>query len=171
MGNSIRAIAITAILVGASSCVSANTTFTLNNVAFSDGATATGSFTINTAFNALISWSIDVTGSDLGPPSANYDYMVGNSNYFNISPTEVALASSPFAQDLVLVFNSSLAGGGMIGLNTSSTVDCDPQGACGSLQSGSATMVTPEPASMLLASPILGFLGLILYRRKRMRDA
>jgi hypothetical protein len=158
--------ALMALLIGGSVCVSANTLYNLNSVTFSDGATVTGSFTINTALNALVSWSINVTGSTLSP-TANYEYLTSNSNYFNISATEVALASNPFAEYLVLIFNSSLGGGGTIGLVAATTVDCDPSGKCGALASGSASMVAPEPAAALLVSPFLALLGVIAYRRKR----
>jgi hypothetical protein len=165
-----RKLALLSILLGASVCASANTTFVLNGVTFSDGATASGSFTINTALNALVSWSINVTGSSLSP-TANYDYTStpSDSNYFNISPTEVALASSPFAEYLVLIFNSSLGGGGTIGLISGISVDCNPTGTCGALSTGSVSVVTPEPATALLIIPMMGLLGLLVYRRASTR--
>jgi MYXO-CTERM domain-containing protein len=155
-------------LLSASVCASANTTFNLNNVQFTDGATATGSFTINTALNALVSWSINVTGSSLSP-TANYNYTSSpsDSSSFNISSTEIAVAATPFAQDLVLLFNSSLGGGGTINL-VAGSVDCNAPGGSGNLQSGSVSVATPEPASLLLALPMLALFAAILHRRKRL---
>lgn len=69
---------------GLATCASADTTWNLDDVTFSDGATATGFFTIDSTFDALTNWSVDVTGSSVG---ADFDYTTGDSNFFDISPT------------------------------------------------------------------------------------
>ena len=116
-----RKIALIAMLAGGSMCASANTLFNLN----SERRSATAQRPLvpaRSGYGAECAGqlkAINVTGSTLSP-TANYDYTSSpsDSNYFNISSTEVALAISPFVQDLVLHFTSSLGGGGTINLVT-----------------------------------------------------
>jgi len=167
-----RRITLVSMLFGASICASANAMYNLNGVTFSDGATASGSFTINTALNALVSWSINITGSNINSPnSPNYNYTStpSDSSTFTISATEISFAAPGFSEYLVLYFTSSLGGPGPINFVTgNSSVDCNSIGTCGGLTAGNVSMATPEPASLLLATPMLLVLGAILYRRKRL---
>lgn len=160
-------------------CVSADVTWTLNNVTFTDGATATGFFTTDAAFDTLDNWDINVSNSDLG---ANYHYQVGNSSPFDISSTEVSLASSPFAE-FVIVFPSSpmTNAGGPISLVTGFDVppgsgDCASSGACGYLGSNSTASITGTPASAVPeprfgAVLLMGLAGLAFLGRRKFAAA
>src|SRR5215472_14345461 len=106
-----RLIQIMALCMILTAAASADTTWTLNNVTFTDGATATGFFTIDSTFDALTAWDINVQGSNLGA-DFHYTSSPQNSNFFNISSTEVAVASSPFAEFAILFPNSPMTNAG-----------------------------------------------------------
>lgn len=171
MKKSVRALAFVSILAGFSACASASTVWNLVGVTFSDGAAATGFFTVNSTFDALTNWDVTIAGSSLG---ADFHYTPADSNFFNISPTEVALGSNPFASFMVLIPVAAMTNaGGTINLTTGdSSVDCSPTGACGALVGGQiSTASIPEPSSVGLAASGACILGLILYRRRRALSA
>jgi hypothetical protein len=158
------------------SCASADVTWVLNNVTFSDGATAVGFFTTDPGFDTLDNWDINVTGSDLG---ANYHYQVGNSSPFDISSTEVSLAANPFAQ-FVIVFPSSAMtnAGGTISLVTGldvppGTGDCSASGPCGYLANNSTASITgtPTPEPRYGAVLLIGLAGIGLLTRRKFAAA
>lgn len=165
MKNISKILFIAGLAFAFASCASADVTWVLNNVTFSDGATAVGFFTTDPGFDTLDNWDINVTGSDLG---ADYHYQVSNSNPFDISSTEVAVAASPFAE-FVIVFPSSAMtnAGGTISLVTGLSIppgtgDCSEAGPCGYLASNSTASITgtPTPEPRYGAVLLIGLVGL-----------
>jgi hypothetical protein len=157
-------------------CVLADTTWSLNDVTFSDGAKATGFFTLNSTLDGLTDWNIMVVGSTLTPTSANYQYSPPTSNFFYISPVKIEVASNPFAEFLLFVPDTPLTNaGGTVDLALSpESVDCEPEGPCGGLETGSlSTMVgvVPEPDSLFLVLSVLALFFLIFYLAKRQEHA
>jgi hypothetical protein len=144
-------------------CASANT-FWYVGATFSDNATVTGTFTINAAFNALVTWNVAVSGST--HPTADYDYANGVSNFFGVTPTSVDFGSIPFASYLNLALSSAMTnGGGTINL-ASGSLDCPAIGGCGTLVSGRlSTQPLPEPGTLGLMGAALAGIGLLARKR------
>ncbi len=168
MKNITKLLSVAGLALAFATCASADVTWVLNNVTFSDGATASGFFTTDPGFDTLDNWDINVTGSDLG---ADYHYLTTNSSPFDISASEVSLASNPFAKFVILFPSSPMTNaGGTISLVTGFDVppgsgDCAISGACGHLGSDSTASITgtatPEPrfgAVLLAGLAGLGFL-------------
>jgi hypothetical protein len=165
MKNIIKLLTIAGLTFAFATCASADVTWFLQDVTFSDGATATGFFTTDPAFDALDNWSVNVSGSSIG---ANYDYLTTNSNFFDISPTFVALGSSPFVQFILVIPQSAMTNaGGTINLLTGdSGLDCN-NGPCGTLLTGSITSTSPTPEPRFGAILLVSLAGLgFLARRK-----
>jgi hypothetical protein len=143
-------------------------------VHFSDGATETGFFTIDSTFTTLTDWNIQVSGSSKG---ADFDYLPSNSNSFSISSKQVILGDFAVTGDFTELFLSSpmTNAGGTINLAGSSN-DCF-NGPCGTLVSGQITTgsgsvtsaaTAPEPGSFIVLSACCALLlGLWLYRRRQ----
>jgi len=178
MKKSVKALAFVSILAASSACAWAVpvTTWTLSNVNFSDGATAVGSFSINSSFTALTAWDITVSGSTLTPTAnAHYDMGDGDSSFFTISSTEVTLAIDvpSFAQELILILTSPMTSAGtpvnLQGGPSAGTDDCNQPGQCGFLNTSGQLIgsAVPEPSSVLLFLSGACVLGFVLYRRKR----
>lgn len=167
MRNGMRALVFVSILVASAACASADTTWNLVGVTFSDNATATGFFTMNSGFNALTNWDITVSGSNIA--GADFHYTFGDSTAYDISPTKVGLASSPFAEYMVFLLPVGMTNaGGTLGLTAGDSVDCEPGGACGGLVGGAVTAASvPEPVSILTFACGAFILGLALYRRRQ----
>ena len=167
MRNGMRALVFVSILVASAACASADTTWNLVGVNFSDGATATGFFTVDSGFDALTNWDITVSGSDIS--GADFHYTFADSNYYDISPTEVGLASSPFVEYMLFLLPVGMTNaGGTLDLATGDSVDCNSVGVCGGLVGGEVTAGSvPEPASILTFACGAFILGLALYRRRQ----
>ncbi len=146
---------------------SAQVTWTLKDVTFTNGNTASGTFTTNAALNGFVSFSITVTG-----PAKAADFtatqMVGP-----YLPSEIGIANPLFTEYVDLFTASPLtnAGGTIHHVNPSATlqsVDCP---GCGVLIINSNTEligVTPEPPSgrlMLVGVALLT--GAWFLRRRR----
>lgn len=173
--KSLCMIALVSILLGASMCALADTMWTLNNVTFSDGAKATGFFTMNSSLDGLTDWNITVFGSTLTPTSANYHYSPPTSNFFYITPIKIEVASNPFAEFLLFVPDTPLTNaGGTVDLAVSpESVDCEPEGPCGGLETGSLSSMldmVPEPDSLFLALSVVALFFLIFYLAKRQQQ-
>lgn len=144
------------------SYASADVIWTLNNVAFADGGTATGSFTLDPSGN-FVAWNISIAGGD----TVNYPpitYTTGEPS-FN-TPGYVAFADTPFDRFTLFTFAGPLTNsGGVVPLTGG--LDCI-NGPCRVAVSGEldgVLIAVPESSpSLLLAS---GFGALVWYRLKR----
>jgi hypothetical protein len=168
-----RALLFVSIFFVSVACGSAATLWNLVNVNFGDGATATGYFVMDSTFNNVLSWNVQVSGSDILPaPGADYLYTPLNSSaVLNPGPTVSFgdFGGSPHTNDfLYLALAAPMTNaGGTIAL--AAGFDCDGANSqCGSLVSGSITSTgAPEPASILTSGCGALVLGMWLYRRRR----
>jgi hypothetical protein len=147
-------------------------TWNLNNVTFSDGATASGSFNFDADTNTLTTWNISVTSGVLSA--------------FTYSPTDSTAGSyfqvAGYQDELLFMVNGSTrqlrltpvyaltdsGGTDPIDLNTfgngSGSVECNNCAPYREVVSGSLATATPEPGSVALLG--LGFASVSLLARK-----
>ncbi len=164
-------------MVGTSIGSARATTFQLQDVTFSDGGTATGSFDID-VYGYFTNDSISIaTTAGTALNGSVYD---GGTLFNNPSPTSLIDFSSFASPDYTLVldfvapvgygssnFDALVPGGIIGGVLSGSYETCDNSGVCGSayrlVETG--TTYAPEPATLSL----LGFsaAGLLALRRRR----
>ena len=151
---------------GFAACASAQVTWTLNDVTFTNGNTASGTFTTNAALSGFLSFSITVTG-----PATAADFTAAKmvSSYL---PSEIGIANTDFSEYVDLFTASPLtnAGGTIHLVNPSDTlqsVDCP---GCGVLIINSDTELigtTPEPpAGGLVLVGVALLTGAWFFRRR-----
>ncbi len=149
-------------------------TWTLDNVIFYDGGTASGSFTFDAATNTYTAWSITTTATtnaaaDGGYPLNGATYttntLTGASSSSYLNPYGLTVKTAGGADSLSLVFNSVLTGaGGTIALKTGSE-NAGFGFESRSLESGSVSAV-PLPGALPMFVAGLGILGLVRGRRR-----
>lgn len=163
---------LTSALVMAPASFGSTVTWNLNNVTFSDAATATGSFDFDADTQTLSNWNISVTSGTLSA--------------FTYTPADSTAGSyfqeSGYQNELLFMVNGSTrqlrmtpltaltdAGGTVnINLNTfgggSGSVECYNCGPYRGIVSGSFMTATPEPGSLGCLG--LGLVGAGLFVRK-----
>jgi hypothetical protein len=151
------------IALGFATRASAQITWTLNDVTFNNGNTATGSFTTNAGVTAFESINVSVTGPD---SAADFTATIGVDSYL---PNLIGLGDSGFSEFLALFLspNSLTNAGGIVPI-LGGGFDCPNSGPCGTLITNSDTELigtTPEPATGGLM-----LLGLGLLMRKRIEQ-
>ena len=159
-------LAIAGPILGFATCASADITWTLDDVAFSNGNTATGFFTTNNSVTAIESFSISITGPTT---SADFTATAMSSAYL---PGVIGIFDSPSLPyvDLYLSPSELTSGGGTVAIT--SGYDCPTSGGCGTLNLAADPEViggpgiAPEPGSMFLFST--GLLGIGFVMRKRL---
>src|SRR4051812_46204491 len=151
-----------------------NVTWTLNNVTFSDGGTATGSFTYNADNNTFANWNI-ITSAN-GPFGANYN--PGTGGVFTLAfgnPLDTIIFNVGLLQFRITPLSQLTNAGGNIALNLNTAgngsggIECFNCSPVRLIVSGdlSAASETPEPGSIaLLGTGLLGLGGSL--RRKFM---
>jgi hypothetical protein len=150
------------VLLCATSYASADVVWTLNNVTFADGGTATGSFTLNPS-GSFVNWNIIISGGDTStfPPVT---YTTGEPG-FN-TPGYVAFADTPFDRYTLLFFSGPLTNaGGMVPLTAG--LDCNV-GPCRVEASGQLDGVptpTPESGTLLMFGSGLLAVGVVMRRK------
>jgi hypothetical protein len=144
-------------------------TWNLQDVTFADGASATGSFTID-AENSIW-WAFDIATTD-GPSLTAFNYNPTNSRlYFGgYGPNSFTIMQGDGHRYLTFSFLQPLtSGGGTFAINTASSwecYNCSPwRYMSGSVTSEAAAV--PEPVTMALMLPTLGMLGWMSRRRKK----
>ena len=171
------ALAALTVLVGASNAYASPVTWTLENVAFADGGTASGSFTYNATTNFYSAINISTTATD-GLPATVFQYK----SIFGTAPSVAVFVDSNSADltgfhDLTFRFTSNLTdAGGTIPLQlsfgsfetTCNNAQCGSVGSptsyitAGSVTTGVAA--TPEPATISLI--LVGLVAIIVARRR-----
>jgi hypothetical protein len=166
-----------AILIGFVVPASADTiaNFTLDDVTFSDGGTATGGFTLDLTTSALSNVSV-MTSTD-GALGTTF-----SSGTFSNSPATFVFANGNFIQfdELTIVLSGGLTPGDLTGSNsftiaTASSFEIffsaeECEGFCSgrSVADGSLDdSATPLPAALPLFATGVGVIGLLARRRKR----
>jgi hypothetical protein len=153
----IKGLLLAAVFLACASYASADVIWTLNNVAFSDGGVATGSFDLDPSGN-FVSWNITLSGGTY----PGITYTTGEPS-FN-TPAYVAFADTPFDRYTLLYLSTPLTNaGGVVPLVAA--LDCI-NGPCRVGVSGELDGVTPEPSTLLLLGS--GLLGLVGVARKRL---
>jgi hypothetical protein len=161
---------------------SANTiqTYELNGVKFSDGGTATGSFTLDLTTNTLLSSDIDTSFKNIVFVGGNYD---GPGLFSSIPSDHVSLFDwgIPFVTGQLLTLNFApgdltLASFVAKGRETVYSAACFLSGfVCGSREIVAGTInavaATPIPAALPLLMTALGGMGFMGWRRKRQQEA
>ncbi|MGC2112155.1 MAG: PEP-CTERM sorting domain-containing protein [Candidatus Korobacteraceae bacterium] len=160
-----RGLLILGLLIGSGiGAVAGDITWTLNNVQFSDGNTATGFFITNGAVNTIEGFSIQVTGPDGGAD------FVATQMLNAYLPGTIGAANSDFSKFLDLVLAQNMTGAGGV-INIASGFDCP---GCGTLLVNSDHDPTvdgapvSEPSALIVLGSGLGLLGTML-RRKLIR--
>jgi len=143
-------------------------TWTLSNVTFDDGGTASGSFTYDADTNTLNNWAITTTGgSTLG--GATYD-SVSNPYGFTLSNADFFFgANGSLNPYLRLGTTSGLtnAGGTVALLTGFSSYECTNCGAYRLVTGGSVTTGSvPEPAAWAMMVAGFGLVGFAARRQK-----
>jgi hypothetical protein len=144
-------------------CASADITWTLNDITFNNGNTATGFFETDNAITTIDLFSINVTGPATG---AAFAATVMPSTYL---PSEIGIANTGFSEYVDLLLSSPLtSAGGTVKIG--SGYDCP---GCGTLiinsdtgVTGVTTSATPEPR--FGAFLVMGLVGLGFFARKKL---
>ena len=142
MKMSVKLLAAMLFFAGFATCASADVTWTLNDVTFSNGDSVTGSFTTNGTTTAIDSFAITVAGPDAFTVAGMVDSYL---------PGTIGIFSSGFSRyiDLYLFPSILTSAGGIVPIT--SGYDCP---GCGTLIVKADTevsgVVTPEPLSLLL---------------------
>ena len=156
LASSAKLLPVLLLVCGFSARASAQVTWTLNDVTFTNGNTASGIFTTNSDVSGFLSFSLTVSGSDSAAAFTATQMDAA------VLPNIVGFANSDFSEYVALFTASPLtnAGGTIALVNPSLTlqsVDCP---GCGVLIINSDTEligVTPEPPSgrLMLAGVVL----------------
>lgn len=163
-------VAGAAAITGTSPALAVPVTWNLNNVTFTDGGTATGSFTFDDAANAVSTFSIMVAGGNTDTfPAVTYDNSDAGAFLFNAATFGFSLNDS--TREIRFVTDAALtSAGGSVNLTSGGLAaecyNCSPYRlyASGTLQAGAV----PEPATW--AMMLLGFAGVGFTVRSRRRN-
>jgi hypothetical protein len=167
-------LGLTVSLVGTAPALATPILWTLSGATFDDGATASGTFTVESTGGTLIDWNITTTsGSTL--PGFTYDPTTsqGGVDAFLTNPNSLLLLEDPGNVRYVnFGFTSSFTVPGTIYFDTSGLTagswECDNCTAIRFITSGSATSeVVPEPSTLLLFGTSLAAVAARRHFKKR----
>ena len=169
--NTLRAAVVAGfLLLGAAvQAQAALITWTLQDVAFTDGASATGSFTIDAQARTWSAFNIATTD---GANLSAFNYNPTNSGlYFNgFGPNSFTVMPGNGHRYITFSFLQPLTdAGGTVAINTPSSWECNNcspwRTMAGSVTTEAAEV--PEPATLAMVLPALGMLGWMSRRRKK----
>jgi hypothetical protein len=175
----IAALLFTALaLISAAVEAQANQTFKLSGVEFSDGGTATGSFTTNDSFTSLVTYNITTSPE----PGFGFNYTPATSSSSpSRLPTLLALITPPVdnnpSRELMLEFDFVTTDVALI-LPISAETGFTPGGGgvqrsvmSGQVVGGGVGASVPEPSSLLLGGVAAGVLTVVAYAGRKRRRA
>jgi hypothetical protein len=147
-------------------------TYTLQDVNFTDGAVATGSFTFDAVTHQSGAFDVSITAGNLSA----LEYTDANSGFFyaaGAGPNNFILFNVPLHRYFNFSFLSPLTNaGGTFELNLPITYECNNCNTFRIATSGSVTSLAPgtvpEPGTVALLG--LGLLGFIASRRKAVKN-
>lgn len=160
-----------AVLGAATSASAAVLTWTLQDVTFVDGATATGWFSYDTDIKKALNWDI-TTAPGAVAPGTNYQPSTGNAGSELYGLHDNIMFRPSVGGYLYLHFVGPLtAAGGTVNLLTVSSpegsIEAFTPGVSRAVRSGSAVAVVPEPGTWALMILGFGAAGASLRRRAR----
>lgn len=144
-------------------------TWNLSNVTFSDGTSATGSFTIDWDTKTWTSFNV---ATENGRLLSAFDYTPDNSGlYFNtFGPNSFELFANSGTRYMNFSFNQALTTPGTYAINTSFSWDCNNCGRYRRVTGGSVIgrqNDVPEPATLALMLPALAMIGVARRRKQK----
>lgn len=159
------------LLLTATAAQADSITWTLQDVTFSDGGTASGTFTTDSTSGDLLSWDITTiqtttsyTGWEYTPESSNLG--ADTSDSFTLDPDGL---NSPTL--LLLTFENPLTAAGLDAIVTGSSSIEEGQNCCQTfirtVTSGDAISSAPEPAEYAMLFGGLGLTGLVTRRTRK----
>jgi hypothetical protein len=137
--------------------------FTLSDVTFNDGGTATGTFTTDDALNSLVSFDITTSpGTDIG-----FHYTPATAGSSSASLPFILVLSTPSLNDILeLTFTNLTAAGAPITLGATDSFEQTPDARRTVVAGAVVAAAVPEPSSVALAgTAALVGLGLCMHRR------
>jgi hypothetical protein len=161
-GTHLLAVAALALTLGTVEA-RANHIFTLSDVTFDDGGTASGTFTTNDTLNSLVDYDITTSGGTL----TGFEYTPGTTISFSSLPSILVLETSSLDHLIQLTFTGLTEAGAPITIGQFDSFEQDPTGAHRQVIAGSVVGATvPEPPSLLLSGMAAGMAGLGLWARR-----
>ncbi len=160
----------------AASANAADISWTLSNVVFDDGGTASGTFTTDSATGALTSYNIVTT---VGNAFAGFAYNTSTSYKQGDNtwgPNSFWLRANDNSRYITLAFAHPLTGGpsdalmpGQLGGAAVGSWECTTCGSSGfrNVARGEAVSAAPEPAAWALMMTGIGGMGAALRTRRR----
>jgi len=146
MNMSVKLLAAALFFAGIATYASADITWTLSDVGFTNGNTATGFFTTNDAATIVTGWDVVIAG-----PGTDAAFTANEAFSAGYLPDKVGFGDSPAFRFVDVFFTPDLTSSGGI-VPITSGFDCNDAGGCATVNSEDPTVdgISPEPLSLLL---------------------
>ena len=147
-------------------------TYSLQNVSFADGATASGSFKFNTVNNDVFDYSITTATASL----TGFTYTDATSNYLRFDSSEVLLyaggGDQPIFRYIQFGIESGFGAVGTFSLLPARSWECMNCSSLRRISTGAligTDGAVPEPGTLGLVLPALAAIGALARRRRQPR--